>query len=380
MMLCGEGIELINLCKICNSSNFVDILSFEKTVFSDGNITDEQLIKEECKTCGTIRTKLKINLEEFYQKNYKPSRNTDTIALLNNESVNRSDFVYQWILDLVGNQNIIKFENVLEIGCGQGFLLERFSCKNRYGIEPSEQASLHAKKVANVRNIGYEKIEDNEKYDFVYSYCVIEHVEDPSSFLDKQYNILNGGGKMCIALPIQDKFNYDLFFADHIHHFSHKNFEKLLNQSGFSILKYELGRGSYTNIGMYICEKVKKNELSFKYIKNNNLNNIKIILNNIDEILKKYENETLYAFGYGEIAKTILPYTNLDNYIKNYIDDFSTDTKVISSKNAKYIFKNEETINLVLLVNPAHIKKIKSLFKDFNNINFINIFKDIEVD
>ena len=131
---------------------------------------------------------------------------------------------------------------------------------------------------------------------------------------------------------------------------------------------------------MYICEKVKKNELSFKYIKNNNLNNIKIILKNIDEILKKYENETLYAFGYGEIAKTILPYTNLDNYIKNYIDDFSTDTKVISSKNAKYIFKNEETINLVLLVNPAHIKKIKSLFKDFNNINFINIFKDIEVD
>lgn len=110
------------------------------------------------------------------------------------------------------------------------------------------------------------------------------------------------------------------------------------------------------------------------------MNNIKIILNNIDEILKKYENETLYAFGYGEIAKTILPYTNLDNYIKNYIDDFSTDTKVISSKNAKYIFKNEETINLVLLVNPAHIQKIKSLFKDFNNINFINIFKDIEVD
>lgn len=194
-MLCGEGIELINLCNICNSSNFVDILCFEKTVFSDGNITDEQLIKEECKTCGTIRTKLKINLEEFYQKNYKPSRNTDTIALLNNESVNRSDFVYQWILDLVGNQNIIKFENVLEIGCGQGFLLERFTCKNRYGIEPSEQASIYAKKIANVRNIGYEKIEDNEKYDFVYSYCVIEHVEDPSSFLDKQYNILNGGGR-----------------------------------------------------------------------------------------------------------------------------------------------------------------------------------------
>lgn len=379
MMLSGEGIDLLNSCKLCNSSNFTDVSNFEKTIFSDGSITEQPLVKEECKACGTIRTQVKIDLENFYKKNYKPSRNIDTIAILNNEAVNRSDFVYQWILDLVGSQNLIKFENILEIGCGQGFLIEKFPCKNRYGIEPSEQASFHAKKVADVRNIGYEKIDENEKYDFVYSYCVIEHVEDPSSFLNKQYNILNKRGKMCIALPIQDRFNYDLFFADHIHHFSHKNFEKLLNKNGFSILNYELGRASYTNIGMYICEKIAKKEASFKYIKNNNLSNVKIVFKNIDEIIKKYQNKTLYAFGYGEIAKTILPYTNLDNYIKNYIDDFSNDNKVISSKMAKNIFENIENVNILLLVNPAHIQKIKSLFQEFNNINFINIFENIEI-
>lgn len=75
-------------------------------------------------------------------------------------------------------------------------------------------------------------------------------------------------------MPIQDKFNYDLCFADHVHCFSHKNFEKLLNKNGFSILNYELGRASYINIGMYICEKIAKKEVSFKYIKNNNLSNV----------------------------------------------------------------------------------------------------------
>lgn len=100
----------------------------------------------------------------------------------------------------------------------------------------------------------------------------------------------------------------------------------------------------------------------------------------MNEIIKKYQNKTLYAFGYGEIAKTILLYTNLDNYIKYYIDDFSNGIKVISSKMAKNTFKNIEIINIVLLVNLAHIQKIKSLFQEFNNVNFINIFDNIEVD
>lgn len=195
MMLNGERIDLQNLCSVCGSTNFIDVLNFEKTVFSDGSIVEQPLIKKECRACGTIRTKLKINLEEFYQKNYKPSRNADTLAFCDNEAIGRSSFVYQWILDLVGIQNIPRFERILEIGCGQGFLIEKFPCKNKYAIEPNEQASLSAEKVANVRNIGYERIDESEKYDFVYSYCVIEHIEDPKDFLNKQYNILNGGGR-----------------------------------------------------------------------------------------------------------------------------------------------------------------------------------------
>ena len=60
---------------------------------------------------------------------------------------------------------------------------------------------------------------------------------------------------MCIALPIQDKFNYDLFFGDYIHRFNHTTFLKLLKNCEFQVINFELGRESYFNIGMYVCKK-----------------------------------------------------------------------------------------------------------------------------
>jgi cyclopropane fatty-acyl-phospholipid synthase-like methyltransferase len=378
-MSSGEKIELKNLCKVCHSLKFKDVVKFQKCVFSDGHSNDIPLIKEECAECGTVRTQLKINLDEFYKVRYKPSRNIDTVAILDDKVINRSHFIYEWIVSLIEKEKLKKFKTIFEIGCGQGFLLKKFNIENKFAIEPSKEAALQASKIANVRNIGYIDIKDTEEYDFILSYCVIEHVEDPNYFLEKQYNLLNKNGLMCIALPIQDKFNYDLVFADHIHHFNHQNFIKILNKNGFSILNYELGRGSYTNIGMYICEKTTKQNVRFEYIENLNIKNTHAIITNIENIIQKYKQQNLYAFGYGEIAKTILPYSDIDKYIVNYIDDFNNEEKVIHSKEAKNIFRTLKTVNLILLVNPAHSHKIKNLFNEFKNINFINIFEDIKV-
>ena len=371
-----------NPCNICGSVSFQDVLLFNRLIFSDGSKSNGNLIKEECAKCGTIRTKLKMNLEEFYFKNYQPSRNIDTVALVDNEEINRSQFIYNWIEDLIPNEIFQKINSVFEIGCGQGYLLEKFDMKDKSGIEPSSKASALASKIAQIRNIGYEQINDNEKYDLTLSYCVIEHVENPNSFIEKNYKILNEeGGIMCIALPIQDKFNYDLIFADHIHHFEHKNFISLLSNNGFEIINYELGRGSYFNIGMYVCQ---KKELMYKkeffFIKNKNITNVNKIFSNIDRFIEKYQDNKIFAFGYGEIAKTILPYTNLDKKILYYIDDYSNGTKIITSKKSKELFFRMDNVTILLLVNPIHIEKIKRLYSEFNNIKFINIFENIDME
>jgi SAM-dependent methyltransferase len=348
-------------------------------VFSDGSVSNRNLIKKECLFCGTIKTNLDIDLNTFYQDNYKPSRNIDTLVVVNNEDSNRSHFIYRWIVELEPNIEKNIFTSMLEMGCGQGFLLNHFNIKNKYGIEPSKDAYSIASKVGNIRNIGFESLDNNEKYDVLLSYCVIEHIANPKDFLKKSYNILSDKGLICIALPIQDKFNYDMFFADHLHHFNHKTFVTLLKNNGFEIVNYTLGKESYFNIGMYICKKRDTFILKdFTYIKNNNLENTLMIIKNIEI---SFSNNKLYAFGYGEITKTILPYFNLDNLIYKYIDDTIIHNKVITSMEMKKILsQSKEEITILLLINPIYMAKIKDIFIEFKHISYISLFDNIHLE
>lgn len=374
----------IKSCSLCRNSFFEEVLFFETGYMSDGTKTNHSLVKEECKVCGTVRTKVDFDWAKFYQNTYCPSRNIDTpVVSKDNVESTRSDFVYEWIVSLLKPFEKQKFSDMLEIGCGQGYLLDKFDVDNKYGIEPSTEAALLASSSkAHVRNIGYEDILDTEKYDLIISYCVIEHLESPDLFLEKSNKLLADGGVMIIALPIQDKFNYDLFFMDHLYHFSHNNFSKLLKVHGFHIVNYELGRESYSNIGLYVCKKTASdNDSGFVFEKNANIANINKVLNNIDNIITHNSDNELFAFGYGEIAKTIIPYTTLDDKILYYIDDFNEGEKVISSVALKEILHNSnQPVKLLLLINPKHENKIKNIFHEFRNIHFINIFEGVDIE
>lgn len=371
----------IRECAICHGPSYKEVFSLPIGYMSDGTQTNYPLIKEMCIDCGTVRTQINFDWNEFYKNEYKPSRNIDAVVVDQNDTkIRRSEFVYQWMDKLLSNVEYEPASSMLEIGCGQGYLLERFEVTEKHGVEPSKQAACMAKRVASVRNIGFEEINNHEKYDLVISYCVIEHLDKPNDLLNKCFNILNDGGIMIIALPIQDRFNYDLFFMDHLYHFSNNNFSKLLKLNGFDILVHELGRGSYMNIGLYICRKsVAQPDEKILFENNMNIQNANKILSNIDSIIGNY-NE-LFAFGYGEVAKTIVPYTNLDYFIKYYIDDYSKADKVISSTRAKNIIKNiNKEVVLLLLVNPKHEAKIKNIFNEFKNINFMSVFDGIMVE
>jgi len=386
MMLYGEKRDwvdmLIKACSICGNRTYDEVLSFKTGYMSDGLNSEFPLVKEECKKCGTIRTKAGFDWKNFYENEYSPSRKIDTLVIDNDIEKTRSDFIYEWISSLFTTIDHETFSSLLEIGCGQGHLLDKFKIKDKFGIEPSLEASAKASEKGEIRNIGYEKIDDNERYDLLLSYCVIEHIENLDLFLMKQKNILNKNGCMVIALPIQDKFNYDLFFMDHLYHFSHEIFQKLLNKHGFEVLTYELGKGSYSNIGLYICAHSKNiNVPLFEFQKNKNLENIKSMLDNVNEVITKYGKASCYAFGYGEIAKTVMPYTKLRECIITYIDDFAHGDNIISSQMAKKIFiQKKQVINIILLVNPQHKDKIMDIFKDNINIHYIDIFQGIEIE
>tara|TARA_Y100001970_G_scaffold243203_1_gene308260 strand:+ start:344 stop:1234 length:891 start_codon:yes stop_codon:yes gene_type:complete len=102
--------------------------------------------------------------------------------------------------------NLNNKENFLEIGCGNGFMLEeasRMGFKNIVGIEPSKIAYQKSKE--NIKEKIYQKIfdaNDFEKnfFDIIFIAMIVEHVVDINKFLSEIFKILRPGGKVvCIC-------------------------------------------------------------------------------------------------------------------------------------------------------------------------------------
>ena len=127
-----------------------------------------------------------------------------------NQLYNESNFIYNLELEglkktygncLTKAEDIIQSkENFLEIGCGNGFLLEvaiQKGWKNVAGIEPSFEAINNANEAIKnkiIHSIFESKNFEKNYYNLVFFAMLIEHVPDVNKFLSGIYDILKPGG------------------------------------------------------------------------------------------------------------------------------------------------------------------------------------------
>jgi 2-polyprenyl-3-methyl-5-hydroxy-6-metoxy-1,4-benzoquinol methylase len=131
-----------------------------------------------------------------------------------------------------------KNDTVLDIGCGEAkylqYLKNTLNC-NTYGLE----LNVKAKQIAelnglSVYNESIEKhaVENDEKYDVVCFFQVLEHIKNPNSFIESAIKTIKKGGKMIIAVPNNNPFflTYDKYQLLNLppHHMGWWN-EKSLN-------------------------------------------------------------------------------------------------------------------------------------------------------
>jgi 2-polyprenyl-3-methyl-5-hydroxy-6-metoxy-1,4-benzoquinol methylase len=143
-------------------------------------------------------------------------------------------------------------KNALDFGCGGGFVAHALSyiAKSSAGIDISENAVAYARK--RFKRATYfcmdfvQLLETEDKYDFVYSSEVIEHVSDINLYMETLAHLVKKGGYAYITTPDlghpkvpENILEWDVLCPPiHVQHFTQKTVDILFKRYGFSVVKF----------------------------------------------------------------------------------------------------------------------------------------------
>lgn len=153
----------------------------------------------------------------------------------------------KYIIDYINS--IKRAGNILDIGCGLGWLLSEVdSSWNKFGLEPEKNAADISAKVATIQNCIIEEADyKDDFFDIIVMHHTIEHMQDPRSVIKNVNKMLKKGGILIMATPDFDSAcarryekNYRLLFdATHISLFSNDSMHRFLRDSDFKIESVE---------------------------------------------------------------------------------------------------------------------------------------------
>ncbi|MBS0474901.1 MAG: class I SAM-dependent methyltransferase [Proteobacteria bacterium] len=145
--------------------------------------------------------------------------------------------------EIGGRANLFKFQpyikssdDVLDFGCGGGFLLNNLSCATKTGVELNPHARRYCEENHGIKvHASLDDVEDG-RFDVVISNHCIEHVKDPYQTIEKLKAKLRPGGRIVICVPI-DSYSYRWAPNDvcnHLYSFSPMNLGNILQGAGFT--------------------------------------------------------------------------------------------------------------------------------------------------
>jgi SAM-dependent methyltransferase len=188
-------------CPICGSQKNYTIIyrknfslrDLNTNIFSARRIPDKihyQIVR--CKTCGLVRSTPTIHTNSLYHL-YKHSQFTYDAEVRN--------LIITYVNALKPILHTLQHSaKILEIGCGNGFLvkaLHDLEYTNAYGIEPSSDAidKAHPTIKKNlIHSILKPGIFGKETFDFIFFFQTLDHIPDPNGFLKECYRLLKVNG------------------------------------------------------------------------------------------------------------------------------------------------------------------------------------------
>ena len=266
-------------------------------------------------------------LDIIYKENFNVGYLQEGHALAN---LYGDDFL-NFILKGIQNYNP-KTKKISEIGAGGCFILNKLKEK-KYSVQAIDPSPIS---VESGKKFGIEVIKEfypcekqNILSDLIFHYDVLEHIEDPVTFLNHNYNDLEDGGIVIIAVPDCTEYikygDLSMILHEHINYFDEESLKNIVLASNLNFLT--IRKSNYGKVLYCIARKEKNfnpvtlspSQTKFQLFKDNLLILKKNILNHI-----KSDAQLGKSIGF-YIPLRALPYLslleNLDDYSIRFFDD-----------------------------------------------------------
>ena len=230
-------------CPICNSSH-AEILPFYSIRF-DASAQCAVSVCNECSHVYLSRLWSQQVYEEFYKSEYRKlvgfNKTYDEDLFFEDTKLRGAQ-----IVSFVA-QFLQKDTNILEIGCGNGGILQAFKeagYNKVSGIEPNEKEAQLAVDKYQLDVINgmpdFSKIPD-KTFGLILIVASIDHFTHPREYLEKIKSKIKDGGYIFIdGFDIEAQMNLGVFNPkmDHPSYFSGLTIRRLLNVSGYELIKF----------------------------------------------------------------------------------------------------------------------------------------------
>ncbi len=129
-------------------------------------------------------------------------------------------------------------DKVLDFGCGGGWILRQLDCADRLGVELNEAAHTYCRENGIQVVHTLDEVNDGE-FDVAISNHCLEHVPCPVEALRCICDQLRPGGRLILALPLDDwRVQKDYTGADidhHLHTWTPRLLANTLVEAGFKV-------------------------------------------------------------------------------------------------------------------------------------------------
>jgi SAM-dependent methyltransferase len=279
-------------CKICgNTTGNQDMIVLE-VLFRTFN----KFIYFKCSHCGCLQiTETPENLSKYYPANKYYSYNSNieiegffTKLLLNAyfkgyiPEISRHCKMLKifhlplrkWF-SLI--KNLPKTSAILDVGCGDGLLLNIFSVlgyTNLQGIDPFIEKDKES--TTGIKIYKKDVFNLSGKYDLIMMHHSFEHMDKPLDVLQQCHNLLDDNGKLLVRIPVSDCYafrKYGTFWQAldaprHLFLHTKRSIAILANKSGFDIERviYDSTNAQIKHSESYSLYSSLKNENKYTFV------------------------------------------------------------------------------------------------------------------